>query len=302
MALDICARRIYIILIIMIWKLIKNSGDKMYIPELIIKEGKRRGLSSKTIKTYRLCIKRFFDIYKKDPKEICKQDIKEFLDKLIEKGACGNTINVYLNALKFLYEEILGKKLTVKIKFSKVPKRIPEMLNKDETLSLFDAIENSKHKLMICLMYSAGLRVNELVNLKIQDIKIDEGYGFVRNGKGGKDRIFVIAEKLKTELKYFIDNEKLGAESYLFKGQKGRHISTQTIRAIIKTATKKAEITKNIHPHTMRHSFSTHIIENGYDVMTLQSLLGHKSPETTMIYVHSNVKKRINVKSPYDAI
>lgn len=274
----------------------------MYIPELIIKEGKRRGLSSKTIKTYRLCIKRFFDIYKKDPKEICKQDIKDFLDKLIDKGARGNTINVYLNSLKFLYEEILGKKLTINIKFSKVPKRIPEMLSKDETVFLINAIENKKHRLMIILMYSAGLRVNELVNLRLQDLKIDENYGFVRNGKGGKDRIFIIAEKLKDELKYFIENEKIDAESYLFKGQKGWHISTQTIRAIIKNAVNKSEIAKNIHPHTMRHSFSTHIIDNGYDVMTLQSLLGHKSPETTMTYIHSNVKKMINVKSPYDAI
>jgi integrase/recombinase XerD len=274
----------------------------MYLPDMIRKTALRRGLRNKTIKTYNHCIERFFSICKKDPKEVCKTDIKDYLDWLIGKGACGNTINVQLNSLKFLYEDVLGKKLTVKIRFSKTPRRIPEMLTKEETLNLFGSIENKKHLLMISLMYSAGLRVGELVNLKVKDLEIERGYGYVRDGKGGKDRIFVIAVKLKKELSEHITLNGLGVDNYLFKGQKNRHISTQTIRAIIKKATKKAGIYKNIHPHTMRHSFSTHIIENGYDLMSLQSLLGHKSPETTITYVHSCVKKMISVKSPYDTL
>src|SRR3989339_361260 len=273
----------------------------MDISELIRKEALRRGLSHKTIRTYRQCVRKFFNWCRKEPHEIKKADIKEYLDLLIEKGACGNTINVNLNALRFLYCQILNKRLMINIRFSKTPKTLPIVLTKEEVIRLIKAINNPKHKLMTKLIYSAGLRVSELVNLKAEHLDIANSYGWVRRGKGNKDRMFVIADTLKKELVEHIFRECPYSSSYLFKGFNG-HISTATIRAIISKAAKNAGISKNIHPHTLRHSFSTHLIENGYSLTEVQSLLGHKSPETSMIYIHLATPRMLNVKSPLDSL
>jgi len=272
----------------------------MDVSELIRKEGLRRGLSPKTIKTYRYGVERFLSTCKKDVNKITKKDIREFIDHLIEKKKAGNTLNVYLNSIKFLMENILGKRLFYNIKYSKVPKRLPTVLTKEEVKRLVECIANKKHRLMIKMMYSAGLRVNELVNLKVKDFEFEKNYGWVREGKGKKDRLFIIAEKISKELKDWIKENELEYDSHLFKGNKNRKISTETANIIIKNAAKKAGIKKNVHAHTMRHSFATHLIENGYSVNDVQSLLGHSKPETTMIYVHIASPSMINIKSPLD--
>jgi len=275
----------------------------MDIPDLIRKEGLRRGLSIRTIKTYSNCVSKFLRYYRnKDVKKITKKDVKNYIDKLIEKKAAGNTVNVYLNSIKFLMEKILGRRLMYKIKFSKVPKRLPTVLTKEEVKNLFNTIENKKHKLMIELMYSAGLRVSELTHLRVKDFEFSKNYGWVRKGKGSKDRLFIIAEKLNKELQEFIKNNNLNYDSYLFKGNKNRHISKESINIIIKKAAKKAKIEKNVHCHTLRHSFATHLIENGYSINDLQSLLGHNSSETTKMYIHMANPKLINIRSPLDEL
>ena len=129
----------------------------MDVSELIRKEGLRRGLSYKTIKTYRQCVRKFFNWRRKGPHEIKKADIKSYLDLMIEKGACGSTINVNLNALKFFYGSVLNRRLMINIRYSKTPKALPMVLTKEEVAMLISSISNSKHKLMVKLMYSAGL-------------------------------------------------------------------------------------------------------------------------------------------------
>ena len=271
----------------------------MYLPDMIRKEALRRGLRPKTIIAYSYCIKRFFRVCNKDLKQVNKQDIKDFLDKLIEKDACGSTVNLYLNALKFLYENVLNKKLIVKIRFSRTAKSLPSVLSQSEVKALFEAIENKKHKLMIRFLYSAGLRVSELVNLRVEHLDFENNFGIVKNGKGGKDRYFVIAKSIRDELIEHIKGRNLSHESFLFRGINGPY-STSSIRAIIKDASYNAKIQKNVHPHTLRHSFSTHLLENGYDVASVQSLLGHSNINTTMIYVHMASPKMIDVISPID--
>jgi site-specific recombinase XerD len=203
-------------------------------------------------------------------------------------------------AIKFLLEDCLNKKMNLNIRYSKIPEKLPLVLSKDEVKRLFDAIGNSKHSLMIELMYSAGLRVSELLNLKVCDLEIDKGYGFVRAGKGGKDRLFILSEKLKGRINELVDNEKINSESCLFISNRNKKYSTRSIQQIIKKARKRAKIEKKIHPHTLRHSFATHLIENGYSVSEVQSLLGHKSPETTMVYVHMASPNMLKIKSPLD--
>lgn len=274
----------------------------MDVVQLMIKESLRRGYSSKTIKTYIHCIKQFQKKCQKEPKKITKNDVRLYIDSLIEKDASGSTINVHLNAIKFLLEEILRKKILLDIRYSKIPKRLPSVLTKEEVQRLIKAVENQRHKLIVKLLYSSGLRLSELVHLRKENIELDKNLGLARRCKGRKDRLFLIAERLRDELKQYIKKNCLEPESWLFKGRKGRHLSQQAVQEIVKRAAKKAGIPKNVHPHTLRHSFATHLIEDGYDVASVQFLLGHNSSETTMKYVHMSSPKMVSVRSPYDSL
>ncbi len=269
---------------------------------LMKREMLRRKYSLRTIKSYSYCLNKFLLYFKdKNPRKLTKRDVKDFIDyNLIDKNRAGSTVNLYFNAIKFLMENILNKRLMYNVKYSKVPKTLPVVLTKEEVKRLINSIENSNHKLMIKLMYSAGLRVSELVSLKVKDLEFSKNYGWVRQGKGRKDRLFIIAKSLNEELQKFTLNKNL--EDFVFIGNNRNHISQRTIQEIIRKASKEAKIKKNVHPHTLRHSFATHLIENGYDVASVQSLLGHNSAETTMIYLHTASPKMINVESPLDKL
>ena len=272
----------------------------MDIIELMKKEAFRRKLSVRTIKIYCFCVQRFLAFCNKEPRKVTKKDIREYIAYLADKGKSGNTLNVYLNAVKFMTEQLLFKNWRLNIKYSKVPNSLPTVLTKDEVLRLIDSIDNPKHKLMVSLMYSAGLRLSELVQLRVRDFEFDKNYGWVRHGKGDKDRMFILSERLKEEILRVIENRHY--DSYLFIGNNKSHISKESIYLIVKKAAKKAGIPKNVHPHTLRHSFATHLIENDYDVSSVQSLLGHNSPETTMVYIHTASPKMISVQSPLDSL
>lgn len=172
-------------------------------------------------------------------------------------------------------------------------------MTKEEVVGLFDAIKNEKQRLMIELMYSAGLRLSELINLKICDIDIEKRIGWVRHGKGNKDRPFIIAEKMVEKLKDHISKYNLTYDSYTFTGLYGQ-LSKSYVQHVVRDAARKAKIKKKVHPHTLRHSFATHLIENGYDVASVQPFLGHNSISTTMVYVHIAMPNMINIKSPFD--
>ncbi|OGM02206.1 hypothetical protein A3K72_00870 [Candidatus Woesearchaeota archaeon RBG_13_36_6] len=274
----------------------------MDIIYLMKKELFRRKYSIKTIKSYCLCMSQFLKRCHKEPRKITKTDVRDYLEYLCKNNKSASTLNLHLQAIKFALEEILNKRFFVKLPYSKLPQRLPEVLTKEEVIKLFQSIENPKHSLMIKLMYSAGLRVSELVHLKVKDFQLDKGYGWVREGKGNKDRLFIIAEKLKNELIDYIKKENLVSNSWIFKGRNNTHISARTIQQITKQATKRAGLRKGVHPHTLRHSFATHLIEDGYDVASVQSLLGHRSAATTMIYVHMASPRMISIKSPFDSL
>lgn len=268
----------------------------------ITKECKRRRLSPQTTKTYLYAIHKFLEWSKKDLRYISKKDVRLFLEYLSEKDRAGSTMNVYHMALRFLFESVLEKRMWIDIKYSKTPKRLPEVLSKDETIKLIDSIKNFKHQLMICLMYSAGLRVSELLNLKIKDLNLEKNYGFVRNGKGGKDRLFILSKNLIPAINKIIENENLIEENILFQSNRNKKYSQRTIQKIIDNSIKISGIKRKIHPHTLRHSFATHLVENGYDLSNVQALLGHKSPETTLIYTHIASPNLISTKSPLESL
>lgn len=191
--------------------------------------------------------------------------------------------------------EVLHKNMRLGLRYAKRPRRLPTCLTKEEVKMVIDAIKNPKQRLVVSLMYGAGLRVSEIVKLSSDDIDLDRLIGYVRSGKGNKDRMFIVPKLLVDELKNYLSNR------YLFMGNKGSHYSIRSVQEIIKRACKDCGITKNVHPHTFRHSFATHLIEEGNSIVVVQALLGHISVDTTMVYLHS-AKSTINVKSPLDEI
>lgn len=259
----------------------------------------RRRYNRYTIRTYRFALKKFLMCVKVPPQRITKRMIYDYLLKQSNANKAASTMNVTLQAIKFVMEECLGKKFYVTIPTSKVSKRIPEFLTKEEVNRLFSVIVNPKQKLMIQLMYGAGLRVGELVRLRVKHLDFERELGWVRDGKGNKDRLFLIPQRIKIQLQQHIATNNLDYGSYLFPGQLS-HYSIKSVQQIVKTAAKKAGIRKNIHPHTLRHSFATHIIESGRSVTEVQALLGHASLETTMVYVHAASPKLLNSISPLD--
>ncbi len=266
----------------------------------MVRELRRRHYSERTVKTYSWCVARFLHRIRKEPRSVTKHDIKEYLTILAERGVSASTLNVHLQALKFAFDNLLGKRLYIRLPCSKTGERLPEVLTQDEVVRLFAAIRNERQRLMVSLLYAAGLRVSELVQLRVRDLDIENRVGWVRHGKGDKDRPFIIAERLIEDLQRLVAAKTL--DSWLFPGWNGNHYSARSIAAVLERASHDAGIWKNVHPHTMRHSFATHLLENGAGVAELQGLLGHASAETTMVYVHLTQPKLLASTSPLDAL
>jgi len=276
-----------------------------YVPvdvnEAIRRECLRRGYSQRTIETYQECVKKFLDFSGKTIDQLGKKDVLDFLYSLDEKSYAGSSKNVYLNAVRFLLEDILDKRIKLNIKYSRRPEKLPRVLTKEEVKKLIGKIGNWKHRLMIELLYGAGLRVSELINIRVKDLSIEKGFGFVRGGKGNRDRMFILPKIVCEKIKNLMEIEKLKGEDNLFLSNKKEKYNVRTIQEIVKKSAKLSGLNyKEIHCHTLRHSFATHLIENNYSVSEVQSLLGHKSPETTMVYLHTATPSMINIKSPLD--
>ncbi len=257
-----------------------------------------RGMSKKTQEAYLKYNKQFLDFITKEANTITKNDIKSFLASLIEKGTAPRTINLVRSALLFYYNEVLELGI-VGIKVPKIAKSLPVYLTKEEVSSLFNAAGSTKSKLIMQFLYSSGLRVSEICNLKLEDLDLLNKKGFVRDGKGGKDRLFFIAHTLAIDLKHFAQGQKKG---YLFTNYKGDKMSERNIQKIVSGAGKRAEITKQVTPHKLRHSFATHLHDAGTSIRTIQALLGHSNLQTTEIYTHISEKKLKDVKNPLDRL
>ena len=256
----------------------------------------RRKLSPRTIKTYLYYVGLFLIANKeKTPKKFSKKDVREFLYRMEERDVSGSTLNVAHNALRFMMIEILHKTCYLKIRYSKTPKRQLEYLTKNEIKKILEAIPNPKHRLLVSLMYGAGLRVGEVTKLKISDFLFEENIGWVREGKGNKDRPFILPQSIKEMLKTYCEKE----QTWLFSGRMGA-LTVKSVQNIVALAGKNANIGKHVHPHMFRHSFTTHLFEAGVDIISVQSLLGHVRPETTLGYSHAIRPKMILIKSPLD--
>lgn len=224
--------------------------------------------------------------------------MKNYIAGKMSGGVSAKSIVLIRAALKFFYDEVLGKGI-VKLKTPKIAKKLPVVLTKEEISKLIDSIKNRKHKLMVMFMYSSGLRLSELLNLKVGDLELDEKIGWVRSGKGSKDRMLLLSNKLIDEMREYIQSKK--ESDYIFTGRKER-MTPRNVQKIIKRAIKIAGIEKDVHPHSLRHSLGTHLLEDGVDIRKIQVLLGHANLSTTQIYTQVSNEELKKIKNPLDEL
>jgi len=264
-------------------------------------ELKLRGFSKQTSKMYLFYNRKFLEFIKKDPEEIKDDDIKEFLASKISDDSLSNSSIALIKAsLKFFYTDMLGKNMSL-IKTPKTSKKLPIVLTHKEIKDLIDNTENIKHRLLIELLYSTGLRLSECINLQYCDLDLNDGTGWVRLGKGAKDRIFIVSEIFKKDLLDYIEKKNAGRKGYIFSIN-GRKMSSSGIQHAIKISAERAGIDKPVHVHTLRHSFATHLLENGVDIRKIQKLLGHSNLQTTQIYTQVSSEEIKKIKSPLDML
>jgi integrase/recombinase XerD len=280
---------------------LKGKGKLNLVPEEFIKTLVLKNYSQNTIRTYRTMLQEFLVYYGKfDPEKITEEQIREYLLYLIEKRDLSISYqNQSINAIKFYYEQVMGRPVrTYYIQRPRKEKKLPNVLSENEVLLILNSTENLKHKAILSLIYSAGLRRGELIKMRINDIDSKRMYVIIRQGKGRKDRYSILSEKVLELLRRYVKEYK--PVEWLFEGQFGGQYSETSIFNIFKAAVTKAGIRKRVTVHTLRHCFATHLLEHGVDLRYIQELLGHSSPKTTEIYTHITQRGLGKIKSPLD--
>lgn len=228
-------------------------------------------------------------------------DLTTFMAELYDLGLSARTHARILSGIRSFYdflllEEMISVDPTKLIESPKIGRKLPEFLSIDEINLLIESIdlstnEGHRNKAILETLYSCGLRVSELVNLKFSDLYLDEGFMRVL-GKGNKQRLVPISQSVEKEITIYLDHKRnhqdiqKGFEDYVFLNRRGKNLTRVMIFTIIKNLSKSAGITKNVSPHTFRHSFATHLMEGGADLRAIQDMLGHESISTTEIYLH----------------
>ncbi|MDP3463878.1 MAG: site-specific integrase [Bacteroidales bacterium] len=259
--------------------------------------------SPNTIKNYVSAFEEFINyFYRLDIDSITEPQILEFLRYLItERRVSVSYQNIAINAIKFYYEKVLkGQR---KFYFIDRPRKditLPDVLNIEEITAMIKSADNIKHKLIIMFAYSSGLRLGELVRLKLGDIDRQRMQVRVEQGKGRKDRYTKLSEKILPVLDKYLEEYK--PEELIFNGEKGKAYSERSVQELVKSIARKAGVTQNVTPKTLRHTFATHSLENGVDLRYIQSMMGHASSKTTEIYTHITTKGFENIKSPLDSL
>lgn len=260
--------------------------------------------SESTIATYTDALKTFLRFYINKPiNEITNEDVIEFNNKYIFENKYSVTFqNQVVNALKLFFRTVENKTIVVEaIHRPKRPKLLPNVLSKEEVKLILDAPVNLKHKAMLSLIYSCGLRCGELLNLKPEHIDSKRGLVIVKQAKGRKDRIIPLSIKILELLRNYYKTCK--PINYLFEGQtKGKKYDERSLQQVLKQSLIKAEITKPVTLHWLRHSYATHLLENGTDLRYIQELLGHSRSTTTEIYTHVSNKQLQRIRSPFDTL
>ncbi len=258
--------------------------------------------SEKTIASYMKHVHTFFQFLNNTkPEDVNIKDIYRYVnDSIIERNLSESYQNQAINAIKGFYKTIYNKNFKIEeIQRPKKSKKLPTVLSKEEIRKLFDRIKNLKHRTILMLIYSGGLRISEVVNLKLTDIDKNRKIIHIMGAKGKKDRIVGLSDKILHNLREYYKVYR--PTVYLFEStQEGNKYSTRSIQNFFNKAKRDAGINENATVHTLRHSYATHLLEAGVDLRIIQELLGHKSSKTTEIYTHVSTRTIQSIKSPFD--
>lgn len=260
--------------------------------KLISDECQLKGYSQKTMENYVYHVGKFLES-QKNP--------REYLLSLINKGKADETIRATCFAIKFYLNILKRSDPEIESILNNLPnvkreKKLPIILSKEEINKMIHSTNNLNHRLIIQVGYAAGLRCSEIINLQWQDIDFDRNIIHIKNAKGKKDRVVMLSNKVKETLQ-MLSSEKQG---YVFKTNRGGKYTPRTIQKIIEIAVQKAQINKGVTPHSLRHAFATHLLENGTDIRYIKELLGHANISTTLIYTKVSNKNIMKIQSPLD--
>ena len=293
--------------------LIENTEDSNISSECVaveIKKGlydfkmwlQHKRYSESTIKTYLDAAKSFLMfIYPKPLPEVDNNDMVRYVTEYIIKNKLSFAYqNQVINATKLFFREVVKSKLIVdKLERPRREHKLPNVLSKEEVVQILKALKNLKHKVMLSLIYSCGLRRSELLNLKPADIDSKRNLLIIRSAKGYKDRVAPLSDKIIEMLRTYYKAYKPAI--WLFEGwKKGEKYSAESLSHVLKNALTLTKIKKPVSLHWLRHSYATHLLESGTDLRYIQEILGHKSSRTTEIYTHVSNKNLQKIKSPFD--
>ncbi|OIO63956.1 integrase [Candidatus Woesearchaeota archaeon CG08_land_8_20_14_0_20_47_9] len=262
-------------------------------------ELKLRGFSPRTIKVYMSYNRRFLEFLGRPADRVSADDVKAYLAHLMGRGNSSSTVSLAKASLRFFYDDVLGRGI-VALKTPKSEKKLPAVLSKDEVRALIANSPTEKSRLIIETLYSTGIRLSECIMLRISDLELNERIGWVRKGKGSKDRLIILSERLVEHLRHYVG--ECPEQSFVFPSRSGSQLSSRNIQGIVKRAALRAGIKKKVSPHTLRHSFATHLLENGVDIRRIQELLGHANLQTTQIYTKVSTDQLRKIKSPLDSL
>jgi site-specific recombinase XerD len=281
----------------------KISVGLEHLKKLMSKELAIRGYSSLTKKAYIYQLEHFITYFDIDPRQLTDTQIERYLVHLVnDKRVSRSYYNQAVSTLKFLYQEVLGKP-TISMGLLRPRKelKLPQVLSEDEVLRILTSIRNLKHRAILMLIYASGLRVSEAVRLKVEDI--DEQRRLIRvcGGKGRKDRYTILSAYALRVLRDY-EAAYRPAGKWLFPGRGDGHITVRTVEKVFEHALARCDVSKRAGVHVLRHSFATHLLENGVNIRYIQELLGHKRLETTQIYTRVMRKDLANIQSPLDKL
>ncbi|KKS53112.1 MAG: putative integrase [Parcubacteria group bacterium GW2011_GWA2_42_28] len=275
-----------------------NNGMGQDLLAVMEQEMRLRNYSRRTIEAYTRVARELFGFYKKPIRELTEEEIKKFLIHKMDNHCSSQTVALYANAINFIFREIYKQADFSPIRHPKKTHRLPEVLSREDVKALLQATDNIKHRTLLALAYGAGLRVSEVMSVRVGDIDIAGKTIRVRQGKGKKDRISVLSDKITPDLEKCMSGKS--GSAYLFESERGGKLTTTTAQKVFYQCLRKAGINKPASFHSLRHSFATHLLENGVDVRYVQELLGHQNIRTTQIYTHVTNPSIKNIKSPLD--
>ena len=273
--------------------------------EKMAAEMQLRRFSENTQESYLRSVTGLASHYGISPDTITGDQLKSYVLFLINKRKLGwSSINVITTGIRFFYTEVLGRKdMSLAIPPRKTPRSLPEIFSRSELIALFGSIVNIKHRTMLMAAYGCGLRVSEVISLKVANIDSSRMMVRICHGKGDKDRYTILSPRLLDELRSYWKVYRPDPKSWLFPNRSTKErLTRSTPQLVFKEAKKKAGIRKNVTFHSLRHSFSSHLLEAGVDIRTIQILLGHSSITTTARYLHVARKNLGSIKSPLDLL